>query len=118
MCVFFLERLLKLFFVLPPPQLTLKGRRKNIIPKILLSNHHMSSVLKETTHDMNITDFSGQDTINAVGVGVKGPQEGALWRRANSSHVVITGDKAEQNPPHTHTRVQVKADKMRVRFGV
>lgn len=94
MCVFFLERLLKLFFVLfaPPPQLTLKGRKKNIIPKILLSNHHMSSVLKETTHDMNITDFSGQDTINAVGVGVKGPQEGALWRRANSSHFDHSGD--------------------------
>lgn len=104
MCFLFRKTPQAFFCPFPPPQLTLKGRRKNIIPKILLSNHHMSSVLKETTHDMNITDFSGQDTINAVGVGVKGPQEGALWRRANSSHVVITGDKAEQNPPpHTHT---------------
>ena len=40
----------------------------------------ISNVLKETTDDTNITDFYGQDAINAVGVGVKGPQEGALWQ--------------------------------------
>lgn len=51
----------------------------------------LSSVLKETTDDTSITDFYGQDATNAVGVGVKGPQEGDLWPQANSLHFDCTG---------------------------